>query len=179
METISKIQLKIGDIEVTVEGTAEFVSEQYMAVLNNLQAFQKGVFGIPEKEVHKQTIVENSKTEIAGERIQEKSSDLPKSFDEWLGKLPAKSSGTDKILLAGYFAQHFGSGDDFKVRDATKVLKANGMEVGNPSGLLLSVWRGKRGFIEKRENGEKQTNYHFTPKGEKYVLSLMKKRRKK
>jgi hypothetical protein len=173
METTSKINLKIGEIEVNIEGTADFVSEQYDKIHENLKSYVELTKEVVKKVHHQQPTVEKLpevKTEInEGNGIK---NELPESFGEWLNKLPKGTSDTDKALLAGYFNQVSVDGKIFKVRDVTKTLKDHGVKLSNPSNLIGLATKGKKYIFQFSKDG-KQVNYRFSREGEEYIKGLI------
>ena len=174
MENLSKINLKIGEIEISIEGPTDFVSEQYDKIHANIESYS----GLSKKFTKKpsQPMSENKKkvVEKAEEVNEEKvvNSELPESFGEWLIKIPKGTSDTDKALLAGYFTQLSGEGKIFKVRDVTKILKDHGIKLSNPSNLINLATKGKKYIFQFSKDG-KQANYRFSRDGEEYIRGLI------
>lgn len=174
MENLSKINLKIGEIEISIEGPSEFVSEQYDKVHNNLKSYsdlskrviKEKVLSMPKaEEVVLETVEETAEVIVVN-------SELPESFGEWLSKIPKGTSDTDKALLAGYFTQLSGEGKIFKVRDVTKILKEHGVKLSNPSNLINLATKGKKQIFQFSKDG-KQANFRFSRDGEEYIRGLI------
>ena len=204
METTSKINLKIGEIEVTIEGTADFVSKQYDKVLENLESYaglkkavekkapqnvqtSPTVEEIPEvkptateeiPEVKPTATEEMPKVKPTVAEVNDTSTTLPGSFEEYLSKIPKNSTAKDIAFLAGYFKQISNPDNTFKVRDITRTIKGLGIKLSNPSNMIGLAAKGGKYISEVSKEG-KQTNYHFTEEGNEYVHALLNGKTKK
>ena len=101
-ENLSKINLKVGQIELSIEGSADFVSTQY----DKVEAHLKSLLELSTKIPAPKPVVANNNQQDSPEATQKVSSgSLPDTFGEWLNKIPKETSDTDKAVLAGYFTQ--------------------------------------------------------------------------
>ena len=186
MEATSKINLKIGEIEVTIEGTADFVSKQYDKVLGNLESYagikKSAEKKSQEKEQINLIVDEIPEAKSSAEKTPEEkplvtevpdaNSNLPGSLEEYLSKIPKNSTAKDIAFLAGYFKQISNPDNTFKVRDITRTIKGLGIKLSNPSNLIGLAAKGGKYIAEVSKEG-KQTNYRFTEEGNDYVHRLL------
>ncbi len=193
METTSKINLKIGEIEVTIEGTADFVSKQYDKVLENLESYAGLKKAVEKKapqnvqtsptveeipEVKPTATEEMPKVKPTVAEVNDTSTTLPGSFEEYLSKIPKNSTAKDIAFLAGYFKQISNPDNTFKVRDITRTIKGLGIKLSNPSNMIGLAAKGGKYISEVSKEG-KQTNYHFTEEGNEYIHALLNGKTKK
>lgn len=173
METPSKINLKIGEIEVSIEGPSDFVSAQYDKIHENLKSYVDLTQEVVKKTLsHDQNVLKSPETDATINGSNENPAELPESFGEWLSRIPKGTSDTDKALLAGYFTQISVEGKVFKVRDVTKTLKDHGVKLSNPSNLIGLATKGKKYIFQFSKDG-KQVNYRFSRDGEEYIRGLI------
>jgi hypothetical protein len=67
-------------------------------------------------------------------------------FGEAIHRLPRGTSGTDQILLAGFYASLRHAERTFATAEASKLLVEQGIKVSNPSQSLKNNMDGKRVF---------------------------------
>jgi hypothetical protein len=67
-------------------------------------------------------------------------------FGEAIHRLPRGASGTDQILLAGFYASLMHSERTFATAEASKLLVEQGIKVSNPSQSLKNNMDGKKVF---------------------------------
>jgi hypothetical protein len=169
--TSAKINLKIGEIEISIEGSSDFVSEQYDKIENHLKSYSE----LSEKLIKnkpKKTIEQEKKVNEESQSENAENSELPETFGEWLSLLKKGTSDTDKALLAGYFNQVKSEGNIFKVREVTADLKEHGVKLANPSNLIKNATKGKKFIFQFSKDG-KQANYRFSRDGESYMKGLL------
>ncbi|MFZ5977087.1 MAG: hypothetical protein EO766_17900 [Hydrotalea sp. AMD] len=143
MSDIARVNLKIGQIEISIEGPAEFVSNQYDKVEAHLKTYSEISVKLPVDKLTNQT--ETSDTTETQETAANGNS-VPETFGEWLSKIPKGTSDTSKAILAGYFIQITSPSKNFRVRDVTKILKGHGIKLSNPSNLLKNAVDSKKIF---------------------------------
>lgn len=102
-ENTAKINLKIGQIEISIEGPSEFVSNQYDKVEAHLKTYSEMSSKMIKPKVEPPVDEQNP----ADSNLQQAMSlnGLPDSFGQWLNIIPKETSDTDKAILAGYFTQ--------------------------------------------------------------------------
>lgn len=175
-ENSSKLHLKIGEIEISIEGDPEFVAKQYQQMEKELNLKQK--LSEPFEEAAGQ------KEEAPAAKREPKSPTTPgpkkspakaaakEGFDEWLKRLPKGLKNRDKALIAGYFNQLKSKDNFFRVRDMNNTLKENGIKITNPSSLIKNVAKSEK-IIKQVSRVGRQVYYQFTKEGEKYMNDLL------
>lgn len=86
-------------------------------------------------------------------------------FGEVLHGLPNGATGTDQILLAGYFAQHNSKENSFATGEANALLVEQGVKLSNPSQSLKHSLTAKRVF-------KVGSRYRISRTGEQHLQSL-------
>ena len=180
----SRIFIKSGEVEITIEGAPEFVTQQYQAM--------KGVLGVKSSETGTSRQKEKSKpVKISTSQKSKKSSKSTKStqstkpassgnvlntlgsdFGKWLANLPNSNENRDKILLAAYFKQTMNSDKKFYVHGIRDILKEYGISVSNIPGFLDTFEIQK---IIYKVSASSRKGYQFTNEGEKHIKDLMAK----
>jgi hydroxypyruvate isomerase len=170
----SKINLKVGEIEFTIEGPSDFVSKQYREMEKKLgiqeklteektadtrQKTKKGTPGRPKKKTStKSTTKSNTNTQAT-------------QVSQWMKQVPKKLKNTDKALVAAYLNQLASGENTFKVRDVSNTLKEYGIKVSNPSNLMRNAEKARK-LIEQISKTGRQAQYRFTKEGEEYVRKI-------
>ncbi|MGM0530715.1 MAG: hypothetical protein ACQER7_05130 [Bacteroidota bacterium] len=181
----SKIHLKIGDIEISIEGTPEFVSKQYQQMEKELNLGRKITDSVGEttpagqekepseaEKAPKSTKTSGApKTQKAPAKASTKAA-AKEGFDKWLKKLPKGLKNRDKALIAGYFNQLNSRDNVFRVRDMNNTLKENGIKITNPSSLIKNVAKSEK-IVKQVSRVGRQVYYQFTREGEKYMNDLL------
>ncbi|OGU13845.1 MAG: hypothetical protein A2X61_07350 [Ignavibacteria bacterium GWB2_35_12] len=167
-DNIAKINLKIGQNEILIEGTSEFVSSQYEKIVSHLKIF---------KEIDSLKPIEPPKKdgENDGENPELKEpldpNKLPDTFGEWLNKIPKETSDTDKAVLSGYFTQVKSENKYFRTRDVTKLLKDHSINLSNPSTFLKHAIKAKKIFQHSKSGTE--ANYKLEREAEIEMIQLL------
>lgn len=162
----AKINLKIGQIEISIEGPSEFVASQYDKVEAHLKTYSEISSRIIEKDDEEKKGDDNNNPK------GDKGHKLPDTFGEWLNKVPNDTSDTQKAILAGYFIQKSSEQNSFKVREVTKVLKAHSIKLSNPSVFVKSSVDSKKLFQVSKTGNE--SHYRVTRETEESLVQLLK-----
>ena len=178
-ENTSKINLKVGEIEISIEGPSEFVTKQYREMEKKLgiqqrltpaasnksktqtgskQTTRKRTAGRPKKSTSSKAATTTKKEESA----------QASQVNQWMKEVPKKLKNTDKALIAGYLNQLASGSNAFKVRDVSNTLKANNIKVSNPSNLMKNAEQSRK-LIEQVAKDGRQAQYRFTKEGVEYV----------
>jgi hypothetical protein len=167
-ENTAKINLKIGQIEISIEGPSEFVSAQYDKVEAHLKTYSEmsSKILLPKPEVGKDN---PQQEQLASDNVN----GVPNSFGEWLNIIPRESSDTDKAILAGYFIQKSSDNKTFRTRDVTKLLKEHSINLSNPSVFLKTSIESKKIFQVSKTGNE--ANFRLTRESEDSMNGLLKK----
>lgn len=219
----AKIDIKVGEIQISLEGPESFVKEQYNKITGELDGFQtmsaevasdttprpakktkaktKGKKRGPKpgstrkakpgpkpgtkrkakpgpkpkaaKATTKKAAKTKTKTKAATRKkgTTTKATSLPKEFGQWLKMAPAKLSKTDNALLAGFYVQLNSGKGSFRVREASKVLKENNINLSNTSIFIRNNLSAKKVFQHSKTGSE--PNYRLTDLGLEHVKNLL------
>jgi hypothetical protein len=126
-----RISLQAGELEV--EGSETFIA-QYQDVLDALIDRVRTSKPGP------------AQTDPAGTTTSTGASAAKGDFPEALHGLPSGASGSDQILVAGYFASLGIPDSTFATGDANKLLLEQGIKLSNPSQSLRNNLTAKRVF---------------------------------
>lgn len=162
----AKINLKIGQIEISIEGPSDFVASQYDKVEAHLKTYSEMSSKIVKKDDEENDGEDNADTKGG------KGHKLPDTFGEWLNKVPNDTSDTQKAILAGYFIQKSSDQNSFKVREVTKVLKGHSLKLSNPSAFVKNAVDSKKLFQVSKTGNE--SYYRVTRETEESLVQLLK-----
>lgn len=196
----SKIYVKSGKIEITIEGDDNFVAEQYRYIFNlpNKQSTStnKKVHVAPEKSeklpeakktspksVEKKK-AQNSKPKTeksSKEPVKSAKSEEPKGsknlydilgsdFGKWLSYLPKNVETRDKILVAAYYNQTMNPEQKFHVRGIRALFKEHDISVPSLPGFIDTFEIQK---IIKKVAASSRKGYQLTEEGKKYIEDLL------
>jgi hypothetical protein len=178
-ENSSKIHLKVGEIEISIEGTPDFVAKQYQQMEKELSLGKKLTDALSgtsvkrkELEGQKETGSVSKKASKAVKSAKAASKAVKENFEEWLEQMPKGLKNRDKALVAGYFNQLNSSNNMFRVRDMNNTLKKHGIKITNPSSLIKNVAKSKQ-IIQQVTREGRQVYYQFTNEGEGYIKDLL------
>ena len=150
-----RVRLSNGTHEVELEGSEEFIDEHLPVVARMLEQLPSGA-----------TTRNDSQLEAADSAIPHAPSIGDLEFGEALFMLPDSASGTDKILLAGKFAQTMSDTNTFDTREANQLLLGQGIRLANPSQSLKNNLKAKRVF-------KFEGKYRVSRDGEGHLESLI------
>ncbi len=88
------------------------------------------------------------------------------AFGEALHRLPKGTSGTEQILIAGYYASRKSADKTFATGDANRLLIEQGIKLANPSQSLKNNMESKRVF-------KSGANYRISRDGLDRVAQLL------
>lgn len=173
-ENSSKIHVKVGEIEISIEGKPDFVTKQYKEMEKELNLRQKITGTSKETPGRKRTSTttarKTSKTSQSKKVASTKES--KDGFSEWLEKLPKGLKNKDKALVAAYYNQLNSKKNVFRVRDMNNTLKNHGIKITNPSSLIKNVAKTQK-IINQVSREGRQVYYKFTKEGEGYINKLV------
>ena len=156
----AKISLKVGEIEFSIEGSTEYVEQQYKQMEKRLNLKEK---------LESSTKTQRSRKP---QNSSSKTSTKKYGFKGWLEKLPKGLKKRDYALVAAYFNQSKSKDATFRTRDVSSTLKAQGIKVANPSIMIQNL--AKKGEVIKEVQQEgRQKHFQFTTKGEKEMQGLL------
>jgi len=169
----ASIHLKMGEIEFTIEGSPDYVKEQYNQMAKDLNLQQKLQGKSEEKEKPKaKKSSQPTKATKKTPKQETKQSTTKKDFSKWLTNLPKGSKNNDKILVAGYVNQLNSKENTFTIKDVNNSLTENGIKIKNPSSLINYMIKRKNVLKQVKKEG-RQNHYQITKEGEKYIKGLI------
>lgn len=170
-DNTAKINLKIGQIEISIEGPSEFVSNQYDKVEAHLKTYSEMSSKIIPAPAD--PLIDSLNQNNGSKPPVNNANNLPDSFGEWLNIVPKDTNDTDKAILAGYFIQIGSDQKTFRTRDVTKLLKEHSISLSNPSVFLKTSIETKKIFQVSKTGNE--ANFRLTRESEDTMKTLLKK----
>lgn len=175
MSDIAKISMKIGEIEISIEGPSEFVSKQYEKVESHLSQYKELSETITKAESNNDDssyeLQNKASANTPASSNTDSSNKLPESFGQWLNLIPKDTSETDKALLAGYYIEINSENGYFRSRDVSKLLKDHGIKLSNTSRFVKLNAENKRTFQHSKSGNE--INYKLSREGVSYLKELI------
>lgn len=138
---ISRIHISLSSGELEIQGSEEFVSQYADSIedlLNRLRSEPVPVAStppVPASSIHPSTKPSSPPSSDGG----------LEPFGEVLHSLGSKT-GTDQILLAGYYASEASADGTFATVEANKLLIEQGIKLSNASQSLKNLLTAKRVF---------------------------------
>lgn len=170
----AKIEIKIGEIQIQLEGSSDFVSNQYDKIEKHLENYVKLAEGSIQRKNNKEIPSEQNiqeSTEIVDVENSNQNNQ-PASFGEWLNRVPKGTNDTSKALLAGYFQQLNSEPKSFKSRDVSKILKDHSIKLSNTSQLIKNLVDTKKIFQVSKTGNE--SNFRVSRETEIELKGLLK-----
>lgn len=173
-EERAKIEIKIGEIQIQLEGSSDFVSNQYDKIEKHLENFVKLSKGTVQNKNNEKD--EPEKTNLDSQEFSNSDNIVkdtqPDTFGEWLNKVPKGTNDTAKALLAGYFQQLNSEPKSFRSRDVSKLLKNHSIKLSNTSQFIKSLVDSKKIFQVSKTGNE--SNYRVSRETETELKGLLK-----
>lgn len=158
-EASVRISLSAGELEI--RGSEDFVAK-YDGVVDELLDKLRDV---PVTSVATNVTAPNGSSGGGGGATN--GGELP-PFGEMLHRLPSDATGTDRILLAGLYAQRDSADSTFATAEANKMLIEQGIKLSNPTQSLNNAQSAKRVFkVGKRWKVAKPGEDHLKSMGAK------------
>ena len=166
----SKIHLRFGATDITIEGDEHFVSKRFQEIFGGEQPVKESDSNI-EKEaspVEKSSPqMSSSLDKIVYERFLNR---LGTDFKDWLARLSKYASNRDKVLAAAYYSQLMQSNREFYVQDVSTVLEKHRIDIRNISNFI-DTYEAQR-LIYKSSDFPENPSYKFTDEGIRYISNL-------
>lgn len=172
----SKVFIKLGEIEITIEGNADFVTRQF-----------RTIFGVkkPQKDeaLHSNAIKQATTSKAKSSKsAKAKNASKPAAsgerqktpqemFEEWLKKLSKTVTNQDKVLIVGYYILLNKKSDFFSIREIKNFLKEKGIDIPNVTMLIKDISSAEKILRQVLKNGRKF--YQFTHEGKQYMKDLL------
>jgi hypothetical protein len=151
-----RISLSAGDLEV--EGTEDFVKQYADSIRTLINRLEE----LPNRQVVPPTEAPGGPAPAAAAAPAAEQ----REFGEVLHSLPSNASGSDRILVAGWYAQLASGDNTFSTGEANQLLLGQGVKLSNPSQALKNAIAAKRVFkVGKR--------YRVSKTGEEHLKSLI------
>jgi predicted ATPase len=167
----SKVYVKFGVKEITIEGDEDFVSRQFQQIFGEEKSVKESDSNAdneaqPVQESYFQ--LSSSLDTISYKRFLNR---LGNDFKNWLARLSKFASNRDKILAAAYYSQLMRSNQKFYIEDISTILKKHGMEIRRLSDFI-DTFEAQQ-FIYKISDSKKiSKSYKFTNGGLRYINNL-------
>lgn len=168
-EQNAKLEIKIGEIQIQLEGSTDFVSQHYDKIEKQLETLVK--ISKESAKSSKQHPESNTEHKQHVDNKEPAKEILAKSFGEWLNIIPHDTSDTDKALLAGYYTQLNSDSKTFKSRDVSKLLVEHSIKLSNVSQFVKSLANSKKTFQDSKTGNE--ANYKVSRATEEELKSLL------
>lgn len=141
MATEARLRISLATGEFEVEGPTAFIAqydEVARELLTRLQAYTPGT-SKPEGSSNADAVAgQGNGSSGKAEALSE--------FGEAIHKLPKNASGTDMILVAGYYAAMSHSDQTFATAEASKLLVEQSIKIANPSQSMKNNLTAKKVF---------------------------------
>jgi hypothetical protein len=144
MATDVRLRISLSTGEFEIEGPEAFITQYDPVVQEILKRLTGSTAFEPPPVVNPET------STPTGTTTEGASGTLPE-FGEALHRLPKGTTGTDQILVAGYYASHHNSERTFATADASKLLIGQGIKLANPSQSLKNNMERKQVFKTGRK----------------------------
>jgi len=154
----ARVRISLSASELEVEGAEEFVA-QYAEAINTL------IHRLEDQPIQSPTPVQAAAAGAPAGAAQAATAE-PREFGEVLHSLPSNASGTDRILVAGWYAQRANSDNTFSTGEANQRLLGQGIKLSNASQALKGAISAKRVFKVGRR-------YRISRPGEEHIRSLI------
>ena len=158
-----RVRVKLGQGEIEVEGSEQFVREQ----LQELQSLLRSSPRLREDATPRE--MKEDPQGKTREGFQDTSSPQG-TFGEWMHGFPDGLSDLDKALVAAYFVQRNSDKNEFKTSQINHLLQEHGVKLSNPSVCLGRLVKKKLMFQTRKEG--KLKFLRVSNEGEKHMESL-------
>jgi len=135
MTGVGRVRVSLVAGELEVEGDEEFVAKYDGDLKDMLRRLKEQA--VPRPTGGATAAGSSHRTDGAGNA---------KEFGEAIHSLPKGSSGTDQILVAGYYAAAGSADGTFATSEANSLLVEQGIKLSNPSQSLKNGLAAKRVF---------------------------------
>lgn len=170
----AKIEIKIGDIQIQLEGSSDFVSNQYDKIEKHLENYVNLSKGSVKQKIN-QEIPSKPNNQESTENLavaDSSQNSQPETFGEWLNRVPKGTNDTSKALLAGYFQQLNSEPKSFRSRDVSRILKDHSIKLSNTSQFIKSLVDSKKIFQVSKTGNE--SNFRVSRETEAELKELLK-----
>jgi len=166
----AKIHLRIGEIEITIEGTSDFVSDQYQEIINGTRAKKNETITKISKSRQKTTRRKSPKSPNTIKKKQPNSNEPP-SNQESYNNLLNSLTNREKVLLTAYYITFNRKDNLFSINELRQVLREKGMEILSAAKIIKDNAFEERIIKPILDDGKKY--YKFTREGTEYMKELL------
>lgn len=156
MPTEGRIRISLANGDLEVEGSLEFVDRYEKSIKDMLRRLEE----LP-------VTVKSRKESGAGSGLR-RDGDVG-DFGEILHGLPKSATGSDQMLVAGWFVQQSSNDSAFTTGEANKLLVGQGIKLSNPSQAMRGNLAAKRVF---KVAGDR---WRTSKTGEEHLKTLLPK----
>lgn len=145
MATDARLRISLSTGEIEIEGPEAFIAQYdsvVQEILRRLADSTQSDFEIRSVAGQASSAPAANATVSTASGVEDR---LPE-FGEALHRLPKTTTGTDQILVAGYYASRHSMDRTFPTADASRLLVEQGIKLPNPSQSLKNNMDGKRVF---------------------------------
>jgi hypothetical protein len=152
----ARVRISLGTGDLEVEGTEGFVGQYDDAIQTLIERLKEQPAPLP-----------TGGGGDAGGSARARSVDIAgREFGEVLHALPSNASGSDQMLVAGWYVQRATGDSTFSTSAANQLLLGQGIKLSNPSQSLKNAIAAKRVFKVGK-------GYKVSKTGEEYLKTLI------
>lgn len=169
-ENISKIWIKIEEIEITIEGNSDFVSKQYREIFGEKTSPQNKTTH-PKSKQKGTTSKAKSLKSSGTKKKKTATSNKPISNQENYSNVLNKLTNRDKVLLTAYYVTFNKKDNVFSIRELIHTFSKKGIEILNVAKVIKETAFEEKIIKPILDNGRKY--YYFTKQGKEYMKELL------
>ena len=143
MAVDARVRISVSTGEFEVEGTEAFVAQYDSLIQDILKRLADSAVTVPVPRAEPELVGAVSPVAVVP---TPQVADMLPEFGEAMHRLPKGTSGTDYMLVAGYYASRRTSDRTFATADASKLLVEQGIKLANPSQSLKTAMDAKKVF---------------------------------
>ncbi len=155
MTADGRIRISLASSELEVEGNLEFIERYEKSIKDMLRR-------LDEQPVSAKT----TRNGVGAGRVVVRGGEVG-DFGEILHSLPRGATGSDQMLVAGWYAQKSATDDAFTTGDGNKLLVGQGIKLSNASQAMRGNLAAKRVF---KVAGDR---WRVSKQGEEHLKTLL------
>lgn len=165
MESKAKIRINLNSREFEIEGTEEFINSHSVKIDNFLELLKTAPPSSP--TVNQQSIPVAVPTQQTNSTpVTQNNGALPETFGEYYHQVPKSAKDSDKMLVAGRYAQSLSAENSFGTSEASKLLLDQGIRLSNSTVFLNQNLKPK--YLIKLSKGK----FRVSKDGLEYIEKL-------
>ncbi|TYK52390.1 hypothetical protein [Actinomadura decatromicini] len=162
MTSDARLRISLASGEFEVEGSEAFIAQYKDTVRQMLEKLPESML---QSFVSADNSIQTGANVASDDQGTRAEAELPE-FGEAIHRLPRGASGTDQILIAGFYVSKRSANSTFSTADANKLLIDQGIKISNPSQSLKNNLAAKRVFKDGKA-------YKLSREGIEKVSSLL------